>query len=150
MKRVVSTIALAVVLAIAANRCAAQYRWPKTFAGLYGLHIDIWKPQILAYDRNVLQLKSVIAVSDVEEMEPVFGMMWMTARVELDSVDGVIEFQTIRIDCVTMPEDSDRRDLAVVERDLMANIGALKTLPASWLGSASPSNPKSVPASDQM
>ncbi|HEV3414640.1 MAG TPA: hypothetical protein VG101_19305 [Puia sp.] len=71
MKRLFLKVALTAAMLASAILCPAQYRWPKTIAGLYGLLVDIWKPQILAYDRNVLQLKSVIAVSDIEEMEPV-------------------------------------------------------------------------------
>ena len=114
-----------------ANRCWGQvFEWPKPIPLDSGAEIEVFKPEIIRYDRTVVQFKSVFSVIGSDPDRRLFGMAWVTARVAVDSVNGRLPVNAYTVDHVRIPDDSDAADVRLIWELLKVNLRyVIKELP---------------------
>lgn len=112
-------LALAVV---AASTAAAQESsaWPRTITSPEAT-VVIYQPQVDRFEGDELECRTAVAVTPAGTAEPVFGAVWMTARVETDRDARLVRVVDVKVDNVRLPDASDeaRQQLATfLEREI--------------------------------
>ncbi|HTR31636.1 MAG TPA: hypothetical protein VMH27_20330 [Puia sp.] len=84
--------------------------WPKSIITASGTVINLYEPQVLSYADGQVKSRSVISVQDDPDNDPVFGVVWTTAKVMRDAEGQNLEIKSVNVDKVRIPEDENRAD----------------------------------------
>ena len=74
----------------------SQENWPREITNDKGVEATIYQPQIESFKKDILQARSAVMVKMNKDSEPVFGAVWVKARVMTDvdtrliSLDDVV------------------------------------------------------------
>ncbi len=94
--------------------------WPRAITGPQG-SILIYQPQLESFEGNALTGRAAVSVTPVDGAAPVFGVVWMTARVETDRDTRTVDVLDVNVDRVGFPnatDDQRTRFAALLEREL--------------------------------
>ena len=76
--------------------------WPRQIeAG--GAVVLIYQPQVDTWDRNRLEARAAVSVQPAGAPQPSFGVIWISARTEVDKEQGLVTLQDIKIPKVSFP-----------------------------------------------
>jgi len=112
-------LALAVVVVSTAVAQGGSV-WPRTIERPEAT-VVIYQPQVDRFDGDELESRAAVAVTPAGATEPVFGAVWMTARVETDRDARRVRVVFVTVDNVRLPDASDeaRESLATfLEREI--------------------------------
>jgi len=108
MARMTRTVVLVVFTMVAASSvlAAGGPAWPRTIT-----HPDatvvIYQPQVDRFDGDELEGRAAVSVTPDGASEPVFGAVWMTARLETDRDARLVRIVDVRVEDVRLPDASD-------------------------------------------
>src|ERR1700733_14768750 len=101
-------LVLAVLFMSATNTCPVQVKWPRSVSTAGGKVIIFYQPRILSYKEDSVRFRSVISITTTGDQEPVFAVAWATATVLNDTTYHELWLQSVRVDRLRMPDDTDR------------------------------------------
>jgi hypothetical protein len=111
----------------------ADAAWPYVIDVPEG-RLTVFQPQPEEFAGNKLTARTAVAAHPTGRDEPVYGAIWMTARVETDTDDRVVIIEDVTVDRVRFPNatDADRARVAeIVEEgmpeDLVISLDRLVT-----------------------
>ena len=125
------------VLLLAINPCQAADKWPKNIITGHNLVIKLYKPHVLNYTDSAVQSRFIISVTDPDDDDPIFGVVWATAAVKMDSVKRLARIRWVHVDDVRFSDDTSRADIRCVTVAITNNMArvvrdyALDSLAAS-------------------
>jgi hypothetical protein len=105
---------LAILLSPSAN---AVIEWPQEVSADEGI-IVVYQPQPESLTGNTLISRAAISLELNDQEEPIFGAMWLSARIDTDHDAGVALVRDIRVNKVRWPGSKDateQRFTAIVE-----------------------------------
>ena len=105
ISRVLFVMFFAVVCASAQTRIADN-GWPRKFA-IGTNSVAVYQPQVEEWSGNSLSSRAAIAITESQSKQPLYGVLWFTARVEIDKVNRLVtlsDFKVTRINIPMAPE----------------------------------------------
>lgn len=81
--------------------------WPKT-AEVGGATFTLYQPQVDSWDGYNLEAHCAVSVQTPDAKEPVFGVVDLTAKTDVDRVSRTVEFHDITFQKVTFPSVPDK------------------------------------------
>ena len=76
--------------------------WPRKFA-VANSSVAVYQPQIEDWSGNSFSARAAIAVSENQSKQPLYGVLWFTARAEIDKVNRLVTLSDFKVTKVNMP-----------------------------------------------
>lgn len=83
--------------------------WPRQVKG-GGATITVYQPQVDSWDGNVLKERAAVSVATQASPTPTFGVIWFTARTDVDKQSRVVTLHDIEITRASFPTAADQSD----------------------------------------
>jgi hypothetical protein len=93
----------------AASSADTDNGWPRTLSSGSD-QITIYQPQIESWDRNALAARAAVSVQTAASSQPVYGVVWFSARTEVDKENRVVTLQDVQLTKTNFPSEPDRND----------------------------------------
>jgi hypothetical protein len=107
IKQVVAAL-LAFVAVIASVAQAESVSWPQQLDAENGTTVIIYQPQVEAFSGNELEARAAVAVKTPEaDNVPVFGAVWMQARLDVDRDSRTAVIRSISVEDVRFADASE-------------------------------------------
>src|SRR5262245_38676076 len=115
-------VALTPLAFCVASLHAQDYSWPREIpvAGGATGTIVLYQPQAEQLEGNALTARGAIALKVTGRPDPIFGAMWMTAKIDVDRDSGMVWVHDLRISRVRWPDataEQQARFTQFVEQD---------------------------------
>ena len=94
--------------------------WPKEIVVDRGT-VVLYQPQVDEFSEDSVAARAAVAFIDADDEEPVFGAVWMTARLSVDRDARIVEITDVAVPRVRFPNASeeDQQALAsLLEREI--------------------------------
>jgi uncharacterized protein (TIGR03000 family) len=97
----------------------ADDSWPRKITS-NGYSLTVYQPQIEKWDRNRLEARAAVPVETKASPQPTYGVVWITARTEVDKEHRLVTLDDIAVPRANFPSAPDRADeyLAAVRKTL--------------------------------
>lgn len=97
------------LIIISSSSSFSQDNWPRVIIGEKGVEITVYQPQIESFKKDILQARSAVMVKMNEQAEPVFGAIWVKARVMTDVDTRIISLDNVEVTDAKFPnQDSSK------------------------------------------
>ncbi len=93
--------------AAAQTAVPAEGAWPREIHA-NGATVLVYQPQIDSWQGNRLEARAAVAIRMPGATQPSFGVVWITARTDVDKERGVVVLQDIKIPKVSLPSSPQR------------------------------------------
>jgi hypothetical protein len=87
----------------------AHLAWPRRFEDK-GTVLLVYQPQPDRWVGNQLDARAAFSVQPAGIPQPAFGVMWITARTEVDKVAGLVHLEDLKVARVSLPAAPDKSD----------------------------------------
>jgi len=85
----------------------ADAPWPRKTVG-DNETITIYQPQVESWDKNLLTARAAVAVTTKASPQQVFGVVWFTARTDVDREDSLVTLDDFKITKTNFPSLPDK------------------------------------------
>src|SRR5262245_46727998 len=76
--------------------------WPRQFqAG--DMTVEVYEPQIDSWQGNRLEARTALSVTAAGAPAPSYGVIWITARTEVDKAQGLVTLEDIKVTRASFP-----------------------------------------------
>lgn len=99
---------------------AQEQGWPRAIETPKG-SIVIYQPQVDTFEGNELTSRAAVSVTPTGKTEPVFGVVWVNARVDTDRDTRRVRILDIKVPTVRFPnatEEQEKDFTALLEREI--------------------------------
>src|SRR4051812_9898057 len=131
---------------------AETMEWPRQFED-GGLKISVFQPQIEKWQGEDFQTRSAVSVTPAGSDKPLFGVVWMKARAEVDKAAGLVTLNDVQVTRANFPSASDKENeyLALIQKHLPRSTKtvALAELESSFAISEAVKNAQTVPVKNE-
>src|SRR5690242_8515325 len=117
-------IILFTTAAAVAQTKATDNGWPRKFAAGNN-NVAIYQPQIEEWTGNNFAARAALAITQGSSKQPLYGVLWFTARAEIDKVNRLVTLSDFKVRKINIPLAPDAA--AAIEVGLQAR--------AYWYGS---------------
>lgn len=76
--------------------------WPREFEA-NGKQFTVYQPQVEKWAKNRIEQRAAVSVQSSASAEPTFGVIWMTARTEVDKASRKVSFEDVQITKANFP-----------------------------------------------
>jgi hypothetical protein len=76
--------------------------WPRKFA-VGGSSVAVYQPQIEEWSGNSFSARAAIAITESQSKQPLYGVLWFTARAEIDKVDRLVTLSDFEVKKINLP-----------------------------------------------
>jgi hypothetical protein len=80
--------------------------WPRQING-DGYSIYLYAPQVEGWDQKKLEARAAVAVQTQDSAEPTYGVIWLSARTQVDKQKGVVTLKDLQVTKASFPAASD-------------------------------------------
>jgi hypothetical protein len=101
--------------------CAEDLGWPVEIDAEGGWTVTLYQPQVDGVEGNDLQSRAAVSVVGPGVPDPVFGAVWISARLDVDRASRIVRIDSVEVPDVRFPEASaeGREKLArLLEREI--------------------------------
>jgi hypothetical protein len=95
------------LLFIAVPAIADDIGWPVVIDAGEGWEVTLYQPQVDDFSDNDLQCRAAVSVTGPDVPEPVFGAVWITARLDIDRQNRTVQIAAVEVPDVRFPEASE-------------------------------------------
>jgi len=88
--------------------------WPRQLDGEKG-QIVIYQPQLESYSGDRLEARAAVSVTEKGETEPVFGAVWLEARVVTDMDTRMVSLESVKVTTAQFPSAADEDVQALID-----------------------------------
>jgi len=81
--------------------------WPRIFAS-GTTSFSVYQPQIEQWKDNKFEARAAVAVTTGQSKQPVYGVVWFTARTEIDKVNRMVTMRDFVVRKVNFPTSPDK------------------------------------------
>jgi len=93
----------ALILAACLPSTAAESRWPRTIESPEGKFV-VYQPQLESFTGDRVRARAAISVTPAGSKEPIFGAMWVSARVDTDRAERTVNLHDAAVTSVKFPD----------------------------------------------
>jgi hypothetical protein len=104
--RVLLTILFSAAIATAQTKPADE-GWPRRFA-LGPSSAAVYQPQIEEWSGNSLSARAAIAITETPGKQPLYGVLWFSARAEIDKVNRLVTLSDFKVTKLSLPMAPDK------------------------------------------
>ena len=95
------------VVVFAAGLAVAQTKttdngWPRKFA-IGTSSVAVYQPQIEEWTGNNFSARAAMAITESSSKQPLYGVLWFTARAEIDKVNRLVMLSDFKIQKINIP-----------------------------------------------
>lgn len=90
-----------------ASRTPTDIGWPRQIQSGGGT-ITVYQPQVESWDGNVLKERAAVSVSTAASPAPTFGVIWFTARTDVDKTARMVSLHDIDVTRASFPTAKDQ------------------------------------------
>ena len=106
ISRVLLIILFSGVIATAQSKPADE-GWPRRFA--VGTNsAAVYQPQIEEWSGNSLSARAAIAITETQSKQPLYGVVWFSARAEIDKVNRLVTLSDFEVKKLSLPMAPDK------------------------------------------
>jgi len=119
MRKLIARVAA--LLLAAGTVSAEELGWPVEIDAEGGWTVTLYQPQVDGLDGNDLQSRAAVSVVGPGVPEPVFGAVWISARLDVDRAARLVLIESVKVPDVRFPEASEegKEQLAkLLEREM--------------------------------
>jgi hypothetical protein len=84
--------------------------WPRKFV-TGASSFSIYQPQIEQWQGNRIEARAAVAITDGQSKQTTYGVLWFTARTEIDKINRLVTMTDFRITKVSLPTAADKANL---------------------------------------
>jgi hypothetical protein len=106
MKRLPCAVLLLLSAAVASAQSDDEPRWPRTIEHPQA-KVVIYEPQLESFKGDKLTARSAVSVTPTGSQEPVFGAVWVDARVATDREERTVDLLSVTVTDVRFPDATD-------------------------------------------
>jgi hypothetical protein len=88
--------------AAAPGSATSDAGWPRQFSS-GGTLLTVYQPQLDAWDGRSLQAHAAVSVRPAETKESIFGIIWISARTEVDKESRLVDLEKVELPKATFP-----------------------------------------------
>lgn len=81
--------------------------WPRKFA-IGGSSVAVYQPQIEEWSGNSFSARAAIAITEGQSKQPLYGVVWFTARAEIDKVNRLVTLSDFKVKKINLPMAPER------------------------------------------
>ncbi len=81
--------------------------WPRKFA-VGSNSVAIYQPQIEEWFGNSLSARAAIAITETQGKQPLYGVLWFSARAEIDKINRLVTLSDFKIKKLSIPMAPDK------------------------------------------
>src|SRR5919205_256150 len=104
--RALIIVLFSAVIATAQTRPADE-GWPRRFT-LGANSAAVYQPQIEEWSGNSLSARAAIAITETQNKQPLYGVLWFTARAEIDKVNRLVTLSDFKVKKLNIPMAPDK------------------------------------------
>jgi len=93
------------VMLCAVSVRAAEGEWPMEFQDPAGT-VVVYQPQVESFKKNIIEARAAVSVTQPGSSEPVFGAIWVEARVSTDRDTRIVRMLDIKVSNVRFPNST--------------------------------------------
>ena len=75
---------------------ANDHGWPRKFA-IGNNNVAVYQPQIEEWTGNSFAARAAIAITQNSSKQPLYGVLWFTARAEIDKVNRLVTLSDFKV-----------------------------------------------------
>src|ERR1051325_11013443 len=98
---------------------ANDHGWPRKFA-IGNNNVAVYQPQIEEWTGNSFAARAAMAITQSSSKQPLYGVLWFTARAEIDKVNRLVTLSDFRVKKISIPLAPDKA--AAIEVALQARV----------------------------
>jgi hypothetical protein len=85
----------------------ADRGWPRKFA-IGGSTFAVYQPQVEEWVGNKFVARAAFGITEGQSKQPAYGVLWFTARTEIDKVNRLVTFSNFRVTKMSFPSAPNR------------------------------------------
>ena len=101
ISRVLITILFSAVI-VAAQTKPTDEGWPRRFP-IGTNSLAVYQPQIEEWSGNSLSARAAIAITETQSKQPLYGVLWFSARAEIDKVNRLVTLSDFKVKKLSLP-----------------------------------------------
>ncbi len=94
--------------------------WPRQIDADFGT-VVIYQPQLESFTGDKLESRSAVSVTLTGESQPIFGAVWIEARLHTDTDERVVYLESVKVTAAKFPDKTDE-EVAALSRYLEQEI----------------------------
>ena len=98
-----------------------SHDWPRLMTTANGTEITFYQPQIESFEKNILESRAAIMVKKPDTPEPIFGAVWIKAKILTDRDTRLISLDEVEVMNEKFP-DQDPTKIEGLKKYLAAEI----------------------------
>src|SRR5262245_9344154 len=106
ISRVLLIILFSAVIAAAQTKPGDE-GWPRRFA-VGANSAAVYQPQIEEWSGNSLSARAAIAITETQNKQPLYGVLWFTARAEIDKINRLVTLSDFKVKKLNIPMAPDK------------------------------------------
>jgi hypothetical protein len=83
-------------------QAAAESGWPQTYSS-DGKEMSVYPPQVESWTGDLLKERAVVSVQSASSSKPIYGLIWLSAKTNIDSKSHSVSFDQIQITHARFP-----------------------------------------------
>ncbi len=91
----------------ASSADSADAGWPRELSA-GATRYSLYQPQVDSWKDNQLSAHAAVAVRPAADSEPTFGVVWLSARTDIDKADRLVSLEDVRITRANFPSAPDQ------------------------------------------
>jgi hypothetical protein len=95
-------VVISLALMVFSTLCLAEDQWPREIATREG-KITVFQPQLESFKGDKVNARAAISIRKAEGKEPIFGVVWFSARAMTNRDTRLVEFSDLKIERVKFP-----------------------------------------------
>ena len=101
ISRVLITILFSAVITAAQTKPTDE-GWPRRFP-IGTNSLAVYQPQIEEWSGNSLSARAAIAITETQSKQPLYGVLWFSARAEIDKVNRLVTLSDFKVKKLSLP-----------------------------------------------
>jgi hypothetical protein len=86
-----------------------ELAWPREVK-TEKFRIVMYQPQVESYSENIISSRSAVSVTPKDSINPIFGVVWMDAKVSVDRDERLVTLLDLKIKKVNFPNSTDEQE----------------------------------------
>lgn len=118
IRRVATLLGVGVSLLLVAPSWAQEdpeHEWPREMTAESGALVTVFQPQVDSLDGDILKSRAAVMVRPSEEAEPVFGAVWLEARISTDLDSRMVQLEALEVPRVRFPDATEEQEQTLID-----------------------------------
>ena len=86
--------------------------WPRKFA-VGPNSVAVYQPQLEEWIGNSLSARAAIAITENQNKQPLYGVLWFSARAEIDKINRLVTLSDFKVKKLSIPMAADKAGCAI-------------------------------------